>query len=278
MSSFVSSGSKRPAKIQKKLGAASIGSNGSLNPTTAKSKSQWTSYTNKEGKESLLVRWPSVEFKTRLAQINTKSNASDIPDIYQQSGGQWMHQYVAERESGVLSVPVAGFDLDDTLITTKSGRKSFQRSSADDWRWNLEQVPDILRHLHAKGFLITIFTNQNQIQSAHHGKNAEMFKKVVEKVLTELALEGTVVVAATQKDGYRKGIGGDMWSWYSSQLQVKYSSQPNPVVLDSKNSFFVGDACGRPGDHSNADSAFADAAKVRFFSEIEFFGNDRIGS
>ncbi len=56
---------------------------------------------------------------------------------------------------------VAAFDLDGTLIRTKSGKK-FPLSTAD-WTWWHPCVPEKLRALHRDGFRLVIFTNQGGI-------------------------------------------------------------------------------------------------------------------
>ena len=43
------------------------------------------------------------------------------------------------------------------------------------------------------------------------------------------------------------------------------------VRPDLASSFYVGDAAGRPGDHSDTDREFARAVGVRFHTETEFF-------
>lgn len=44
------------------------------------------------------------------------------------------------------------------------------------------------------------------------------------------------------------------------------------LAADLKESFFVGDAAGRPGDHSDSDKAFADAIGIPFMTPEEVFG------
>ncbi len=45
--------------------------------------------------------------------------------------------------------------------------------------------------------------------------------------------------------------------------------------MDLKQSFFVGDAAGRPKDHSAVDQKFAAAAGIPFFTETEFFRDEQ---
>ena len=61
-------------------------------------------------------------------------------------------------------VRMAGFDLDSTLITTKSG-KTFSENS-DDWKFEFNSVPRILGLLSETGYNIIIITNQGGIKGS----------------------------------------------------------------------------------------------------------------
>jgi hypothetical protein len=47
------------------------------------------------------------------------------------------------------------------------------------------------------------------------------------------------------------------------------------VTICRERSFYVGDAAGRPGDHSDSDRKMAQAAGLPFFTETEFFNPGR---
>ena len=72
-----------------------------------------------------------------------------------------------------------------------------------------------------------------------------------------------LVLCATAKDGYRKPSTG---AWRHLGEEASDSVRP-----DLASSFYVGDAAGRPGDHSDTDREFARAVGVRFHTETEFF-------
>eukprot|EP01138_Halocafeteria_seosinensis_P008446 gb/GECG01008631.1/.p1 GENE.gb/GECG01008631.1/~~gb/GECG01008631.1/.p1 ORF type:complete len:378 (+),score=54.59 gb/GECG01008631.1/:1-1134(+) len=57
------------------------------------------------------------------------------------------------------TVQIAAFDLDDTLVKPKSGKK-FPKS-AYDWKWTFTSVPEVLSDLQSTyGYQIAIFSNQ----------------------------------------------------------------------------------------------------------------------
>lgn len=79
---------------------------------------------------------------------------------------------------------IAGYDLDNTLITTKSGYVFPQNES--DWKILYPNVPKKLKELMGNGFKIVVFTNQNGIES---GKtNITEFKRKIEAITEKLDL------------------------------------------------------------------------------------------
>ncbi|KAL4760806.1 putative DNA 3'-phosphatase Tpp1 [Aspergillus foveolatus] len=161
---------------------------------------------------------------------------------------------------------IAAFDFDSTLVATASGN-TFPRDSAD-WKWWRQSVPSRLQKLNADGYHVVIFTNQGKISLKKDKKGNvssyfNKFKERVSAVMKQLNIPLTVY-AATEYDEYRKPRAG-MWKEFLDDHDFDVTG------IDSSRSIFVGDAAGRPGDHSAADRGFAANANMIFQTPEEFF-------
>lgn len=144
-----------------------------------------------------------------------------------------LQRWPAQNDQEELTKP-AMFDLDGTLIETKSGHKF--PTGADDWQW-IPQYPVMkrLQDLHEKGYQIIIVTNQAGKGAHHIAKISQIHKK----------LPFAEIYAATEKDQWRKPNTGIVEEYLLPRLKK------------AKKLFYVGDAAGRPHDHSDTDRKFA---------------------
>ncbi|XP_056467303.1 bifunctional polynucleotide phosphatase/kinase [Gadus chalcogrammus] len=162
---------------------------------------------------------------------------------------------------------IAGFDIDGCIITTKSG-KVFP-TAPDDWRILFSEIQPRLASLLQKGHKVVFFTNQMGI--ARGKLNPNVFKSKVEDILSSLQLPVQVFVA-TGPGIFRKPVTG-MWT----HLCEKANSG---VTVDRCQSFYVGDAAGRPvnwapgkkkKDFSCSDRLFALNLGLQFHTPEEYF-------
>ncbi|CAD6992745.1 unnamed protein product [Ceratitis capitata] len=165
---------------------------------------------------------------------------------------------------------IAGYDVDGTIITTKSGNV-FPKHT-DDWQILYAEVPKKLKLLHESGYKICFFTNQGGIGS---GKiKLDDFKRKTKDILKKVGVPIQVFIAI--EDGqYRKPLTG-MWKHL-----VEHRN--DNIGIDLGKSFYVGDAAGRPEsgsgktkrrkDHSLADRRFAANIGVSFYTPEEHFLN-----
>lgn len=176
-------------------------------------------------------------------------------------------------------VKIAAFDLDSTLITTKSGLQ-FSKGP-EDWQWWHSCVPEKLKQLSEAGYAVVIISNQSRVvlkpepKRAGDMKSLMNFKGKISAILNVLELPISVY-AATQHDLCRKPRIG-MWN----QLVQDYGLD-QPADVDLERCFFVGDAAGREGnkaakirkDHSCCDRDWAANIGIPFYTPEEYFLNE----
>ena len=137
---------------------------------------------------------------------------------------------VLEYGTPVVSLKIASFDLDGTLIETSSGKRF--ATGPDDWKIFFPNVSQKLQSLHSEGFKIVILTNQLGI-SRGKPTRADFLRKI-EAICKKLRAPLTLLAAPT-KDIYRKPCTG-MWQHLKEGCGGK---------VDMATSFYVGDAAGR---------------------------------
>ncbi|XP_075216122.1 polynucleotide kinase 3'-phosphatase isoform X2 [Lycorma delicatula] len=167
---------------------------------------------------------------------------------------------------------IAGYDLDGTLILTKSGKVFPQHR--DDWNIANSNVKPVLSKFFENGYKVIVFTNQAGIS---RGKTSVVdFKYKTEKIVEALGIPIQVFVA-TADDIYRKPAPG-MWDFL---IKKKNSG----LAVDLNESFFVGDAAGREQnwmpkkkkDFSSADRLFALNIGLKFHTPEAHFLNQPEG-
>jgi len=186
-----------------------------------------------------------------------------------QKGGKEMkwrsHESLIVSDSTSLPAAkkVAAFDMDDTLVKTKTGLV-FAKGRGD-WQWKFKEVPSRLKKAVSEGYQIVIFTNQNGIAKGQT-KAADIKGKISD--MSQALGIPIIALIATGKDKYRKP-STDLWDYFVSE--VNKGVTPTEAI-------FVGDAAGRSSgdgrpkkDHSASDRAFAANIGIDFETPEEYF-------
>jgi bifunctional polynucleotide phosphatase/kinase len=176
------------------------------------------------------------------------------------------------------NVKVASFDLDYTIIKTKSGKK--MPESEDDWVLfaNKKNMQNKLRTLNKQGYMIVIFSNQSNLEKRI---TIEKYSQKIEAINNELSDGQNLNISwffALEKNKYRKPLIGmldlflDIYKRYLDTFNIEYK-------INMSESFYCGDAAGRvynssSKDFSYTDMFFAKNAKMRFYTPEQFFLSD----
>ena len=181
--------------------------------------------------------------------------------------------YIFTAKGVKSSSRIAGYDMDGTIIKTKSG--NVFPKSREDWQLAMPEVPGKLKGLFKNNFKIVFFTNQMGIAK---GKTTiEDVKWKIEAIAAKINVPIQAFVA-TGKGIYRKPAPG-MWN---TLVELKNDG----IKIDKSWSLYVGDAAGRPEvkaekrkkDHSCGDRLFALNIGVDFYTPEMHFKEKKEGS
>ncbi|CAH2318932.1 bifunctional polynucleotide phosphatase kinase [Pelobates cultripes] len=208
--------------------------------------------------------------KANMTKISTSQTSSEVSRGNPCSKDSWEEHgklLVFSKKGVQASSKIAGFDIDGTIITTKSG-KVFP-TSPDDWRILYPEVPRKLKELLVEGYKVVFITNQMGIS---RGKlRPEVFKAKAEAILDKLGIPVQIFVA-TGMGMYRKPVTG-MWDYLCEKGN-------DGIPVQKEDCLYVGDAAGRPAnwapdrkkkDFSCSDRLFALNIGLKFSTPEEFF-------
>ncbi|OXC68513.1 polynucleotide kinase 3'-phosphatase [Cryptococcus neoformans] len=173
--------------------------------------------------------------------------------------------------SSSKKIPVAFYDLDGTLIKTRSGN-DFPKSR-DDWMWWHPSVPEKLKQEWEDGTHLVVISNQGSKKPKIKSEWRAKLPLIAAKMPNNVPLR--ILAAIEQNNVYRKPNIG-MFQAITEIYRAR------GLEIDMEKSIFVGDAAGRPAkgsrkkDHGNTDYKFAINVGLRFVTpEEHFLGHPR---
>ncbi|MCD7470623.1 hypothetical protein HAX54_010605 [Datura stramonium] len=166
-----------------------------------------------------------------------------------------------EQDDGLhASSKIAAFDFDGCLANT-----SVKRVGADAWALMYPSIPEKLQSLYNDGYKLVIFTNESNIERWKKSRQAAVDSKIgrLEQFIKVVGVPIQVFIACglskiKPEDPFRKPKTG-MWNIMKKQFN-------SGVPIDLDESFYVGDAAGRQGDHSDADIRFAQTVCISWYA------------
>lgn len=173
--------------------------------------------------------------------------------------------------SGVDKITVSSFDLDSTLIKTKS-KKRFA-TNGDDWKfiYSNDRMKKMMTGSNTS--VICIISNQLGVSKGKVNDKELMWKfaNIVNSLSKILENKFICIFGAFQDDLYRKPRTKSLE--YIESILKPYAGFNS---IDYDNSYYVGDAAGYGDDFSDVDYKFALNAGLKFYREDEFFMNNII--
>ncbi|KAL1202428.1 Polynucleotide 3'-phosphatase ZDP [Cardamine amara subsp. amara] len=227
-------------------------------------------------KNQQTTRKPKMNISESTSQVEVETeislSASDVKVKYRDAGllPKWKAFETViflERDAGLNdSEKIAAFDFDGCLAKT-----SVKIVGAEAWSLMYPSIPEKLQSLYSQGYKLVIFTNESNIDRWKNKRQAAVDSKIgrlnsfIKRVEVPIQVFIACGVASSggKDDLYRKPKAG-MW-----QLMKKHFN--SGIVVDMDKSFYVGDAAGRKGDHSDADIKFAQASGLKFYTPEEYF-------
>ncbi len=150
------------------------------------------------------------------------------------------------------------FDLDSTLIKTKSGR--VYPIDKNDWEFLDNSVLSINELI--KDNICGIVTNQGGLKSETLINNwIDKIKQINKKINFHF------VFVSIKDDRFRKPLPAS-WDYIKTNLLESIDTQ---TLISNKKIYFIGDAFGRKSDHSDTDVKYAENCGFKFKTPEIFF-------
>ncbi|XP_019249487.1 PREDICTED: polynucleotide 3'-phosphatase ZDP isoform X2 [Nicotiana attenuata] len=259
--------------INKELSASQKVSDADTDGIDRKQKETSAQVKEESEHEQSKQKRPKLSATDEGAELEIAFSTSDVKTTYKDAKlpPKWraFQTIIYLEKDDVLhaSHKIAAFDFDGCLAKT-----SVKRVGADAWSLMHPSIPEKLQSLYNDGYkLQVIFTNESNIERWKKSRQAAVDSKIgrLEQFIKLAGVPFQVFIAcglsnSKPEDPFRKPKIG-MWNIMKKQFNFGIS-------IEMDKCFYVGDAAGRQGDHSDADIRFAQAIGLKFYVPEEFFG------
>jgi len=155
-----------------------------------------------------------------------------------------------------LKNKVAAFDLDSTLIKTKSG-KPYPVDEEYDWEFNYPNIKETLEKFINDNYCLIIITNQKNLKK----RGIPEWCSKVKEIIKQINLPIKVYVSILDNIYRKPNIG--LFDLFKTKINISES-------------FYSGDAMGRKTDHADTDLKFAINCGLKFITPEKIFLNKNI--
>ncbi|CCH44678.1 putative polynucleotide phosphatase/kinase [Wickerhamomyces ciferrii] len=231
-----------------------------------------------KSKPSKVTKSLTSQAQNSISSISSKSQTNKQSVHTSSIIGEYLIKIIPKNFSLTETpVSIVAFDLDGTLINTKSGSK-FARSSTD-WRWFNQSVISKLKSI-KNNSPIVIFTNQGGVVAKQTSKSYQNFVGRIQSILESLKSEGIDISRIWVYASPKKAAGykGDSVKSFEEMRKpqrgmfdnfIKDFGGEDKILI--KDSIYVGDAAGRSNDFSDSDLKFAENINLNFKVPEDYF-------
>lgn len=193
------------------------------------------------------------------SQLALKYKEAVLRDIWR----SYLTLIIGQSDDLKAREKIAAFDFDGCLVKT-----SVHRHGADAWSLFNPTIPKRLREYYHDGYKLVIFTNESNIERWKNSRQKAVDSKIgrLEGFMQLVKVPMQVFIACGREgtgDLFRKPKYG-MWAFMERHFN-------EGISIEKERSFYVGDAAGRLGDHSDADIGFAKAIGLKFLLPEDVF-------
>lgn len=152
----------------------------------------------------------------------------------------------------VSKIRLCLFDLDSTLIQTKSGK--VYPESGDDWQWLYPNLLETIQEKYShENDLLCIISNQKNLLEENRLKQKEEFERKLGQLQEEFIKKNIRMnyLVSFRDDYYRKPLTG-LFHYLKNECKKRN------LKIDMSKSFYCGDAAGRVYDSGKKDFGASD--------------------